>query len=59
MRGTIFKRAVERDNLIIAESTARELGRLTLAEALELTALVAHKEPRAAFARGSLTRDAP
>jgi hypothetical protein len=29
----IFKRAVERGNLVIAEATAREIGRLTLEEA--------------------------
>jgi hypothetical protein len=29
---------------VIAEATARELGRLTLVEALELTALIARKE---------------
>jgi hypothetical protein len=42
---TIFKRAIEKESLVIAEATARELGRLTLAEALELTALIARKEP--------------
>jgi hypothetical protein len=42
---TIFKRAIEKENLFIAEATARELGRLTLVEALELTALIARKEP--------------
>ena len=31
---------------MIAEATAREIGQLTLAEALELTALVASKEPQ-------------
>lgn len=31
---------------MIAEATARELGRLTLAEALELTALIGQKEPQ-------------
>ena len=43
---TIFKRAVDRANLFLAEATAREMGRLSLADALELTALVANKEPR-------------
>src|SRR5262245_5378862 len=37
---TIFKRAIERGNLVVAEATAREVGRLTLTEALELTALI-------------------
>ena len=43
---TIFRRAIERDNLLVAEATARELGRLSLDEALELTALIARKDPR-------------
>jgi hypothetical protein len=41
----IFKRAVERGKLVIAEATARELGRLTLEEALGLLFLYAEKEP--------------
>jgi hypothetical protein len=41
----IFKRAIEKESLVIAEATAREVGRLTLLEALELTALIARKEP--------------
>ena len=32
-------------NLVLAELTAREIGRVTIAEALELTALVARKQP--------------
>jgi hypothetical protein len=42
---TIFKRAIEHDNLILAEGMARELGQITLAEALDLTVLVLRKEP--------------
>ena len=42
---TIFRRALEHDNLVLAEVTAREIGRVTIAEALELTALVARKQP--------------
>jgi hypothetical protein len=42
---TIFRRALERGNLVLAEVTAREIGRVTIAEALELTALVARKPP--------------
>jgi hypothetical protein len=42
---TIFRRALEHENLVLAEVTAREIGRVTIAEALELTALVAQKEP--------------
>jgi hypothetical protein len=41
----IFGQALERDNLVLAEVTAREIGRVTIAEALELTALVARKQP--------------
>jgi hypothetical protein len=42
---TIFNRAVERGDLPAAELAARELGRITLGEALELTMLVAEKDP--------------
>jgi hypothetical protein len=42
----IFKRAIERGNLPVAEVTAREMGKVTLEEALELTALIAFKDPR-------------
>jgi hypothetical protein len=42
---SIFKRAVERGNLVMAEATARELGHLTLDEALQLVFLYAEKEP--------------
>ena len=42
---TIFTRAVERGNAVIAEATARELGSLTLEEALRLLFLYAEKEP--------------
>jgi hypothetical protein len=38
---TIFRRAIERGSLGVAEMTADEVGRLTLGEALALTALVA------------------
>jgi hypothetical protein len=31
--------------LVLADVTAREIGRVTIAEALELTALVARKQP--------------
>jgi hypothetical protein len=43
---TIFRRAIKHGNLILAEGMVRELGQVTLEEALELTALVAHKDPR-------------
>jgi hypothetical protein len=37
----IFKRAIERGNVVIAEATARELGQLNLEEALQLVLLYA------------------
>lgn len=39
-----FRRAIERGNLIVAETTAREMGHVTLLEALHLTALVALRD---------------
>jgi hypothetical protein len=41
-----FQRAIERGNLLVAETTLRELGRPTLGELLELTALIAVRDPR-------------
>ena len=41
-----FNRAIERGNLLIAEATAREIGKVSLAEALELVALIAQHDPR-------------
>ncbi len=41
----IFKRAIEQGNLLAAEATAREIGQLTLDEALQLVFLYAEKEP--------------
>ena len=43
-----FLRAIERRNLFVAEATARELGRLPLADALELVILMAEKHDRRA-----------
>ena len=40
----IFQTAIERGNLLLAEATARELGRISLDESLALTVLVAEKE---------------
>jgi hypothetical protein len=40
----IFKRAIERGNLLVAEATAREIG-LSLEEALQLVLLYAAYEP--------------
>jgi hypothetical protein len=42
----IFQRSIERGNLLVAETTLREIGRVTLTEALQLTALIAVKDPR-------------
>jgi hypothetical protein len=50
---TIYKRAIERGNVVVAEATAREIGRLTLEEALQLVALYAAHEP-AKFERAAL-----
>jgi beta-phosphoglucomutase-like phosphatase (HAD superfamily) len=54
----IFRRAIERRNLLIAEATARELGALDLSEALDLVCLVAETTPDRfdAFARRWLAR---
>ena len=41
---TIFRRALERGNLLVAEVTAREVGAIELREALELTALIAERD---------------
>jgi hypothetical protein len=43
---TVFGRALQSGNLVAAEGMARELGRISLAEALELTILIGRKEPR-------------
>jgi hypothetical protein len=37
----VFRRALERGNLVVAELEARNVARLDLSEALELTALAA------------------
>ncbi len=44
----IFKRAVEHGNARAAEMAARDMGNVTLAESLTLTALVVQKDPGAA-----------
>jgi hypothetical protein len=41
----IFSRAIEHGNLVAAESAAREVGRLTLEEALRLLFLYAEHDP--------------
>jgi hypothetical protein len=40
------RRALERGSLIVAEATAKELPLLNLTDALDLTMLIARKEPR-------------
>jgi hypothetical protein len=43
----VFQRAIERGNLLVAETTLRgEIPRPTLLDLLELTALIAQKDPR-------------
>jgi hypothetical protein len=42
----IFRRAIERGNLLVAEATANELPPLNLTDALDLTILIARKDPR-------------
>jgi hypothetical protein len=42
---TIFRRALERENLFVAEATAKELPRISLGDALKLTLLIAREEP--------------
>jgi len=49
----IFIRAIERGNVVLAEATAREVGGLTLEEALKLVLLYADREP-AKFERAAL-----
>jgi hypothetical protein len=41
----IFTRAIEHGNLVAAEASAREVGKLTLEEALRLLFLYAEKDP--------------
>jgi hypothetical protein len=42
----IFRRAIERGNVLVAETTLRaEIPRPTLTDLLELTALIAQKDP--------------
>jgi len=54
----IFHRAIERRNLLVAETTARELGVIDLTEPLDLVCLVAEKTPRRfdPYARRFLSR---
>lgn len=56
----IYRRAIERGNLVVAEAMARELGSVDLAEALDLVCLVAARSPDRldAFARRWLLRAA-
>jgi hypothetical protein len=42
----IFKKALQRGNLLAAEAAAKELPQISLGDALELTVLIARKDPR-------------
>jgi hypothetical protein len=42
----IFKKALERGNLLAAEAAAKELPKISLGDALELTVLITRKDPR-------------
>jgi hypothetical protein len=47
----VFRRALDRGNLMVAEQTARDVGHVDLREALELCALIAtHNRERGARA---------
>jgi hypothetical protein len=48
-----FRRAIDHGNLLSAEASARELGQLSLADALDLLLLIAAKEP-ARFQRAAV-----
>jgi hypothetical protein len=37
---TVFRRALKHENLLVAEATAKEIGWISLGEALELTVLI-------------------
>jgi hypothetical protein len=41
----IFRRAIERKNLLVAQTVAREMGVVGLGEALELVVLISELEP--------------
>jgi hypothetical protein len=41
-----FRRALQHGNLLVAEAAAREIGRVTLVDALALLVLIAEKDPR-------------
>jgi hypothetical protein len=43
---TVFRRAIAARNVVAAELAAREQGRLDLADALDLAALIALRDPR-------------
>jgi hypothetical protein len=43
---TVFARALQTANLVVADRLAHELGRISVAKALEQTILIARKEPR-------------
>jgi hypothetical protein len=57
-RERFFGRGIERGNLVVAEVTVREIGRISLVDALEWTALIALKESRR-HGRAGARLDAP
>jgi hypothetical protein len=44
----VYRRAIEAGNLVVAEALIRELGRITLADALDLCVLAARKDRKRA-----------
>ncbi len=42
----IFRRAIEREKVTVAEIQARMMSRMAFTDALDLTALIALKDPR-------------
>ena len=55
---TIFGRAIKSRNLVVAETTARELGRLSLDEILALTALLLEEDDRLSIEEVALAASA-
>jgi hypothetical protein len=45
---SVYRRAIEAGNLVVAEAVIRELGRVTLADALDLCVLAARKDRKRA-----------
>jgi hypothetical protein len=56
---SIFRRALQHGNLLVAEATAKELPPLSLTDALELTILIAQGSASASAGRGPLVAALP